>query len=306
MSRHFSGTLCGRLMGLQAMMLALATAGGPSAASLLRDATGSYAVCWLVAAAVFVAAVPTSGRKERFGKMDVRSSRERGHVMPAPEALAFDMYGTLVDPIRIGEQLERRLPDEASRVAEVWRQKQLEYTFRLTAMGRYEDFEQVTRKALDYALATTGEKLGAEQKDNLMSQYNDLEKFADVDPGLKLLRDAGHELVVFSNGSPRMLEELMDRARLRPFFPRGFISVDEVGTYKPSPKVYRHVAEKLGRKVGEVRLVSSNPFDVVGAEAAGMLAAWVDRSGGPFDTLGPRPETVVGGLDELADALVTR
>jgi 2-haloacid dehalogenase len=226
--------------------------------------------------------------------------------MPAPEALAFDMYGTLVDPIRIGEQLERYLPDEASRVAEVWRQKQLEYTFRLTAMGRYEDFEQVTRKALDYALAAVGGELDEAQKDDLMSRYNDLEKFADVEPGLKRLREAGHEMVVFSNGSPRMLEELMDRAELRSFFPRGFVSVDEVGEYKPSPKVYRHVAERLGRPVGEVRLVSSNPFDVVGAQSAGMLAAWVDRSGGLFDTLGPRPEVVVGDLAELADALQAR
>src|SRR3712207_5269165 len=110
-------------------------------------------------------------------------------------------------------------------------------------------------------------------------------------------------MVVFSNGNPRMLEELMDNAGLRPFFPRGFISVDEVGTYKPSPKVYRHVAQRLGRPIGEVRLVSSNPFDDIGAEAAGMRAAWVDRSGGLFDTLGSPPEIVVGTLIDLTGAL---
>ena len=136
-----------------------------------------------------------------------------------------------------------------------------------------------------------------------MARYNDLEKFPDTEPGLQRLRDAGHEMVVFSNGSPSMLEELMDNAGLRPYFPRGFVSVDEVGAYKPSPRVYRHVAERLGRPIGEVRLVSSNPFDVIGAEAAGMQAAWIDRSGGVFDTLGPRPELVVGTLVELADAL---
>lgn len=220
-----------------------------------------------------------------------------------PEALAFDMYGTLVDPIRISEQLGEYLPDAAPRVSQAWRQKQLEYTFRLTAMNRYEPFERVTRKALDYALAATGEDLSDDQKNDLMARYNSLEKFYDTEPGLQRLREAGHEMVVFSNGSPRMLEELMDNAGLRPFFPRGFVSVDEVGAYKPSPKVYRHVAEKLGRPVGEVRLVSSNPFDVIGAEAAGMRAAWVDRSGGVFDTLGPRPDTVVGTLVELAEVL---
>jgi 2-haloacid dehalogenase len=222
--------------------------------------------------------------------------------MSAPEALAFDMYGTLVDPIGITKALERYLPEEASHVSRAWRQKQLEYTFRLAAMGRYEDFERVTRKALDYALVAAGRELGSEQTATLMEQYNALKRFADVEPGLQRLKEAGYEMVVFSNGTPRMLEALLDAAELTPYF-RGSISVDEVGVYKPSPETYRHVARRLGRSIGEVRLVSSNPFDVVGAEAAGMRAAWVDRSGGPFDTLGPPPEIVVATLAELADAL---
>jgi 2-haloacid dehalogenase len=226
----------------------------------------------------------------------------KGDTMAEREALAFDMYGTLVDPIGISKQLEVYLPEEAPNVAEVWRQKQLEYTFRLTAMELYEDFEQVTRKALDYALAAAGQDLGPHQKDALMERYNHLERFADVEPGLERLKEAGHAMVVFSNGAPRMLEALIDAADLRPYF-QGFVSVDEVRVYKPSPKTYRHVARRLERPIGEVRLVSSNPFDDIGAEAAGMQAAWVDRSGGPFDTLGSPPEIVVGSLTELADAL---
>ncbi len=216
------------------------------------------------------------------------------------------MYGTLVDPIRIWKQLERYIPDEDSlRVAEIWRQKQLEFTFRLTVMERYEDFEQVTRRALDYALEAAGRELDVGQKDALMAQYNDLERFDDVEEGLRRLKEAGHEMVVFSNGTPRMLDALMDREGFRPYF-EGAVSVDEVGVYKPSPKVYRHVAERLGRFIGEVRLVSSNPFDDIGAEAAGMQAAWVDRSGGLFDTLGSPPEMVVETLIDLADVLEAR
>ncbi len=225
--------------------------------------------------------------------------------MPTREALAFDMYGTLVNPIRIWKQLEQYIPGEAVQVAEVWRQKQLEFTFRLTAMERYEDFEQVTRKALDYALATVKRELEAGQKDALMAQYNDLERFPDVEPGLQRLKEAGYTMVVFSNGSPSMLAGIMDAAKLHPYF-QGFVSVDEVKVYKPSAKVYRHVAERLGRAVGEVRLISSNPFDVIGAQNAGMLAAWVDRSGGIFDTLGERPEVVVGNLVELTEGLEVR
>jgi 2-haloacid dehalogenase len=219
-----------------------------------------------------------------------------------PEALAFDMYGTLVDPVGISKQLERYLPEQALRLSEVWRQKQLEYTFRLAAMEHYEDFEQVTRKALDYALAVVGGELQPEQKDALIAQYNDLERFADVAPGLERLKEAGHAMIVFSNGAPHMLQALMDAAELRPYF-QGFVSVDEVKTYKPSPKTYRHAARRLERPIGEVRLVSSNPFDDIGAETAGMKSAWVDRSGGLFDTLGSPPEIVVGTLTELADAL---
>jgi 2-haloacid dehalogenase len=219
-----------------------------------------------------------------------------------PEALAFDMYGTLVDPAGISGRLERYLPEQAQRLAEVWRRKQLEYTFRLAAMELYQDFEQVTRKALDYALATVGRELAPEQKDDLIERYNDLERFADVEPGLELLKEAGHAMIVFSNGAPHMLEALMDSAELRPYF-EGFVSVDEVKTYKPSPETYRHAARRLGRPIGEVRLVSSNPFDDIGAQAAGMKSAWVDRTGGLFDTLGPTPEIVVGTLTELADAL---
>src|SRR6266566_7513852 len=106
--------------------------------------------------------------------------------MSRSEALAFDMYGTLVNPLRIWQQFEQFIPGETGetqRIAEVWRQKQLEFTFRLTVMERYEDFEQVTRKALDYALAAVGSDLDTEQKDLLMAQYNDLERFADVEPG---------------------------------------------------------------------------------------------------------------------------
>jgi 2-haloacid dehalogenase len=218
------------------------------------------------------------------------------------EALAFDVYGTLVDPLGIETELRRFFPGEAAEVSRSWRQKQLEYAFRLTAMERYEDFERVTRKALEYALAAAGRELGAPEKDLLMSRYDDLEPFPDAVPGLERLREAGYTLAVFSNGSPRMLRSLMEATGLGEHF-REVISVDEVGAYKPSPKVYRHAARRLGRPIGEVRLVSSNPFDVVGAEAAGMRAAWIDRSGGLFDTLGPPPDVVVGSLAELADAL---
>ncbi len=109
-------------------------------------------------------------------------------------------------------------------------------------------------------------------------------------------------MVVFSNGSPSMLSAITQAANLGRYCSR-FVSVDEVKVYKPSPVVYRHVANRLGRPLDEVRLISSNPFDVIGAESAGLQAAWVNRSGGLFDTLAPMPPMVVKSLVELADVL---
>jgi 2-haloacid dehalogenase len=99
-----------------------------------------------------------------------------------------------------------------------------------------------------------------------------------------------------------MLTGIMNAANLLPYF-KGFVSVDEVKVYKPSPVVYKHVANRLGQPIDEVRLISSNPFDAIGAESAGMQAAWVNRSGGLFDTLAPMPQMVVKSLVELANIL---
>ena len=225
----------------------------------------------------------------------------------AQEALAFDMYGTLVNPLRIWQQLEQYVGPHAQRAAELWRQKQLEYTFRLTAMERYEDFEQVTRKALDYALLATKASLSAGQKQHLMEQYNALEAFPDVQQGLQRLQQAGHVMVVFSNGTPTMLAPLLHHTGLERYMQdvvaQGYISVDEIQIYKPAPSVYQLVANRLHRPIHEARLISSNPFDIIGASSAGMQATWIDRSGGLFDTLDKQPEMVVRSLLELADRL---
>jgi 2-haloacid dehalogenase len=218
------------------------------------------------------------------------------------ETLAFDLYGTLVDPLRIAQQLERSLGSVAQRTAELWRMKQLEYTFRLTAMQRYEDFEQVTVKALDFALAVVGHELSAVNRREAMAAYDDLDLFPDAVEGLRQVHDAGYPMVVLSNGSPRMVQAAVRSAGLESWFEE-LISVDEVQTYKPSPLVYQHAAGRLGRAIGEIRLISSNPFDVIGATAVGMHVAWLDRAGAVFDTLGPPPAMILSSLTELVDRL---
>jgi 2-haloacid dehalogenase len=219
------------------------------------------------------------------------------------EALAFDLYGTLVNPIAIAGELGRILGDSDGReAARLWRLKQLEYTFRLTAMGRYEDFGWVTSRALDFALASLGARLAEGQLRRLAELYDHLEPFPDAVPALLALAGLGYELAVLSNGTPAMIANCLGNSGLGGFFGQR-ISVDEVRVFKPSPVVYRHAAGRLSVPVGQVRLVTSNAFDCVGAGAAGMRTAWVNRSATPFDTIGQPPDLTVPALDRLPAAL---
>ena len=225
-----------------------------------------------------------------------------GHVMDR-DVLAFDLYGTLVDPIAISGELGRVLGDaEGREAARLWRLKQLEYSFRLTAMGRYEDFRWVTARALDFALASIGARLPDGQAERLVGLYDHLRPFPDAVPALRALAGLGYELAVLSNGTPAMIASCLGNSGLGEFFGQR-VSVDEVRAFKPSPVVYRHAAGRLSVPVGQLRLVTSNAFDCVGASAAGMRTAWVNRSAAPFDTIGAQPDVTVPALDRLPAAL---
>ena len=228
---------------------------------------------------------------------------ETAGTLPGREILAFDLYGTLVDPIAIGAELGRVLGDSDGREAAVlWRLKQLEYSFRLTAMGRYEDFRWVTSRALDFALASLGVSLPDGQAQRLVGLYDHLQPFPGAVPALRALAGRGYELAVLSNGTPAMIANCLDNSGLAGFFGQR-VSADEVRVFKPSPVVYRHAAGRLSAPIGRIRLVTSNPFDCVGAGAVGMGTIWVNRSGAPFDTIGAQPDLTVPALDLLPAAL---
>ncbi|MGD9527330.1 MAG: haloacid dehalogenase type II [Pseudonocardia sp.] len=222
------------------------------------------------------------------------------------ETLLFDLYGTLVDPLAIATVLGRHLSNEsATQVAATWRQKQLEYSFRLTMMQRYENFAWITARSLEFALLANGLELPADERAALLEHYDAPEPFSDVEPALRRLTEAGHSLYVLSNGSPEMLQRCLVNSGLAEHF-KAWLSVDAVEAFKPSPQVYEHAGNILGRPVGHLWLISCNPFDVIGGKSAGMRAAWLNRSGGPFDTIGDQPDMVVSSLDELAVRLTPR
>ena len=219
------------------------------------------------------------------------------------EALAFDVYGTLVDPLAMGDALGSVAGELAEPMAKLWREKQLEYTFRRGLMRRYEDFDVCTRQALDHAASVLGVELSDGDRRRLIEDYGSLSPFADVIPGLKEVRSKGSALVAFSNGVEATVRMLLRGAGVLPLLD-GIVSVDDLSSYKPDPEVYLYLCRKLDRPPPEVRLVSSNPFDVIGAKNVGLKTAWVKRDPDtPFDPWGIEPDLVVPDLRALAARL---
>ncbi len=215
------------------------------------------------------------------------------------DTFAFDVYGTLIDPHAIGTALKEHMGEAAPRFSQTWRDKQLEYSFRKGLMGAYEDFSVVTRQALDYSCQVLDQPLSEEAKAALMAKYRALSAFPDTRPALEALRQAGCRMFAFSNGKPDDLEALMEHAQVRAALD-GIVSVHDVRSFKPDPKVYEHFCASARSRPADTWLVSSNPFDVIGANAMGWKTAWVQRTTASiFDPWGVTPTTVVASLHDL-------
>lgn len=223
--------------------------------------------------------------------------------------VAFDLYGTLLSTESIAQQLATHFgEDKANSIAAIWRKYQLEYTWRLNSMRRYEDFSDVTRKSLRHALAEHGVSLNDEETEKLMKAYDSLSTFPDVNPALRRLEgNSNIECVVFSNGTKSMVSNSVNSSKdLNSSVFTDLVTVDFVRAFKPAPEVYKFLAQKTNNVGQEDKmwLVSGNPFDVVGARACGMQAAWVDRAGNGWqDHLGQGPTVIVQSLEEVADAV---
>lgn len=213
--------------------------------------------------------------------------------------LAFDVYGTLIDPYGIRSDLSRLVGGDADRFASVWRDKQIEYLFRRGLMGEYLDFAECTRHALDYTCEFLDAPLAGEDRQALMARYRELPAYTDAPDALKQLQEAGHRSFAFSNGRPDDLEALLANAGLIGFF-EGIVSVHDVQSFKPDPAVYAHFLATAGCPAGDAWLISGNPFDVIGAIACGWNSAWVRRDpAAVFDPWGAEPGVTVTGLGEL-------
>lgn len=216
----------------------------------------------------------------------------------------FDAYGTLFDTGAAVARLAREpgreaLAAAALRLAELWREKQLAYTWLRAAAGTHADFRRVTADALAWALEAEGM---AEEglQDALMSLYDRLDPYPEAEGTLRRLRERGHRTAILSNGTPAMLASAVESAGLGTHLD-AVLSVEEVGVFKPHPRVYDLVGERLGCESAETLFVSANGWDACAGAAYGFRTAWVNRRGAPMDRLAGRPQHVVADLSAIPD-----
>ncbi|MTJ82560.1 MAG: haloacid dehalogenase type II [Telmatospirillum sp.] len=225
--------------------------------------------------------------------------------MPVPlsgiSVCVFDAYGTLFDVKGVVETGRARLGDRAAPLADLWRRKQLEYSWLRSLMGRHSDFWHVTGESLDFAM----EALGIDDpglRASLMEAYLSPAAYADVRETLDRLRGADRRLAILSNGSPTMLTAATKAAGLGGYFD-AILSVEQVGIFKPHPTTYRLVPDHFDCTSAEIAFMSSNGWDVAGASAFGFQVVWVNRSGQPREVLPAHPHAEIASLADLPGLL---
>jgi 2-haloacid dehalogenase len=217
--------------------------------------------------------------------------------------LAFDVYGTLIDIHGLVSQLQELTGNQAKEFSQTWRDKQLEYSFRRGLMQNYENFTVCTSHALDYTCEYYKIPLSGNQKQHLLNAYLTLPAFTEVKPALAELKANNFRLFAFSNGSTAAVDRLLVTAGIREYF-IGIVSVDDIKSFKPNPAVYSYFLRQSGACCGDAWLISSNPFDVIGAISAGMRAAWLRRSQDTiYDPWGIEPTLIVESLRDLNEQL---
>ena len=214
-------------------------------------------------------------------------------------AYVFDAYGTLFDVHSAVARHRDRIGPQAETLSDMWRTKQLEYTWIRTMCGTYRDFAALTAEALDYAAARCG-GIDASVRADLLASYEKLEAFADVKPALAALKARGARLAILSNGTSAMLASAIAHAGLDGMFD-AVLSVDPLRLYKTADAAYALVKQVMGVKPRDVSFQSSNRWDVAGAAHFGFRAIWINRAGLPDEYSDMAPQRILSSLAPLAN-----
>jgi 2-haloacid dehalogenase len=220
-------------------------------------------------------------------------------------AIAFDAYGTLYDVHSVRARADALFPGQGEALSQLWRTKQLEYTWLRAMSERYVDFWRITEDALRYASRRLGLSLSEAARDELMDQYLRLSTFPEVGAVLRSLKGAGYGLAILSNGSPAMLAALTRHAGLGDLFDH-LLSVDAVKTYKTDFRAYRLATHAFNLSPREILFVSANGWDVSAGAWFGFRTFWVNRAGLPREELGVTPEAEGTSLADLPALVAMR
>lgn len=220
-----------------------------------------------------------------------------GAALTGIEMCVFDAYGTLYDFNSAVARHRAALGPKADALSEMWRTKQISYTWLRNSMGSYAPFWQVTGEALDHCLTAHGLTDPA-IKTKLLGAYLALDPFPEVPAMIDRLKSAGVRLAILSNGNPEMLEPMVAASTLAGKF-EAILSVHPAGIFKPDPRVYRLVEQSCGVKPGGVCFLSSNCWDAHGAAHFGFNTVWINRAGLPDDNLPGRIATALKDLSQL-------
>ena len=216
------------------------------------------------------------------------------------KAIIFDAYGTLFDVNSAAEKCKNKIGEKWEDFANHWRTTQLEYTWLRSLMNRHKDFWQVTEDSLKKSMEAY--KIENTMKNDLLNLYKVLSPFEEVLETLKSLKEKKYKLAILSNGTPKLLNELVKTNNLESFFDDIF-SIEEVGVYKPDTKVYDIPIKKYGIKKNEVIFLSSNTWDVSGGGNYGYQSIWVNRNKNIFDYLDYTPKNQINSLKGLLDII---
>jgi 2-haloacid dehalogenase len=218
--------------------------------------------------------------------------------MPAPiRALVFDAYGTLFDPFAVKTRAEELFPGNGASLSQLWRAKQLEYSWLRTLMGRYENFWKITEDALLFSCRALQLPDCEVERQQLMQVYLSLPAFPEAKPALAKL--SAVPLSILSNGTPQMLDAVVAANGMAHFF-QNIFSVDSLEFYKPRFEVYQQAVDGLGLPKESIGFVSSNFWDVAGATNFGFQTIWLNRNSTVPDELGVTPKAVMNSLRHLA------
>jgi 2-haloacid dehalogenase len=213
------------------------------------------------------------------------------------KACVFDAYGTIFNVHSAAARLAGDLGPDSEAISNLWRQKQLEYTWLRSLMREHADFWAVTGQALDFALESYGVKNPA-LRGKLMDLYLELEAYPEVPDGLRRLKAAGIVTAILSNGEPKMLKAAVESAGITDALD-DVISVEEVGIYKPDPSVYQLAVDRYKLRPDEICFVSTNTWDAAAAAHFGFQVAWLNRFGKFWDKIPGTPKAEIKTLDEL-------